>query len=147
MTDFDNCEMPDDNPLDQEIKELLTKSKTIAVVGLSAKPDRDSHKVARYLQEHGYTIIPVNPVEKEILGQTSYATLEEIPVPVDVVDIFRKPEAIPAIVDSAIKIKAKAVWMQLGLAHHDSAQKARAAGLEVVQSKCIKVEHAKLQQG
>ncbi len=138
------CELPDTNPLDDEIKELLQKSKKIAIVGISRKEDRDSFKVAKYLKEHGYQIIPVNPVYDEVLGEKCYKTLSDIPFEVDIVDIFRRPDAIPPIVDEAIKIGAKAVWMQLGLAHNESAKKAREAGLQVVQSKCIKIEHAKL---
>jgi len=113
-------------------------------VGLSSNPERDSNKVARYLVDHGYTVVPVNPRESEILGQTSYPDLASIPGDVDIVDIFRKVEFIPAIVDAAIEKGAKAVWMQLGLAVNASADKAREAGLEVVMSRCIKVEHAKL---
>jgi len=138
------CELPDSNPLDVEIRELLQKSKKIAIVGISRKEDRDSFKVAKYLKEHGYQIIPVNPVYEEVLGEKCYKSLSDIPFEVDIVDIFRRPDAIPPIVDEAIKIGAKAVWMQLGLAHNESAKKAREAGLQVVQSKCIKIEHAKL---
>ncbi len=142
-----SCEMPDGNPLDDDVKRLLENSRTVAVVGLSDKPERDSHRVAKYLQEHGYRVIPVNPAKEEILGEKSYKSLAEIPEPVDIVDIFRKIDAVPGVVDEAISAKAKAVWMQLGLAHHVSAEKARAAGLEVVQAKCIKIEHKKLFAG
>jgi len=113
-------------------------------VGLSDKPERDSYRVAKYLKEHGYEIIPVNPTKSEILGEKSYPDLASIPSPVDIVDIFRNIEAVPGIVEEAIKIKAKVVWMQLGLAHNKSAQKAKDSGLVAVQSKCIKVEHARL---
>jgi predicted CoA-binding protein len=140
----DACEFPTSNPDGGEIRVLLERSKVIAVVGLSSNPERDSHKVARYLIDNGYTVVPVNPRESEILGQKSYPDLASIPGDVDVVDIFRKVEFIPAIVDAAIEKKAKAVWMQLGLAHNESAQKARQAGLEVVMSRCIKIEHAAL---
>ena len=138
------CELPDSNPLDDEIKELLQKSKKIAIVGISRKEDRDSFKVAKHLKEHGYQIVPVNPAYEEVLGEKCYKSLSDIPFEVDIVDIFRRPDAIPPIVDEAIKIGAKAVWMQLGLAHNESAKKARDAGLQVVQSKCIKIEHSKL---
>ena len=138
------CELPESNPLEDDIKEILEKSKTIAVVGLSDKPDRESYQVAEYLKEQGYTIIPVNPAKTEILGEKSYPDLASIPVPVDIVDIFRKIEAVPAVVDEAIAIKAKVVWMQLGMAHNASAQKAAEAGLIAVQSKCLKIEHRKL---
>jgi len=137
------CELPDYNPPDEEIVNILKNVKTIAIVGISEKPDRDSHQVARYLKDHGYKIIPVNPKYEQVLGEKCYPDLKSIPEPVDVVDIFRKPEAIPPIVDDAISIGAKVVWMQLGLAHNESAEKARKAGLEVVMSKCIKIEHGK----
>jgi len=141
------CELPESNPLEVEIKEILENSKTIAIVGLSDKPERDSYRVAEYLKGHGYTIIPVNPTRPEILGEKSYPDLASIPVPVDIVDIFRNIEAIPAIVDEAIEIRAKIVWMQLGLAHNASARKAMEAGLVAVQSKCLKIEHQKLAAG
>jgi predicted CoA-binding protein len=147
MTEHQSCEFPESNPLDDEIKGILESSKTIAVVGLSDKPDRDSYRVAAYLKDHGYTVIPVNPAKTEILGETSYPDLASIPSKVDIVDIFRNIEAVPGIVDEAIKIEAKVVWMQLGLAHNESARKAREAGLVVVQSKCLKIEHGKLQPG
>ena len=144
MSETLSCEMPESNPLEIEIKEILESSKIIAVVGLSDKPERDSYRVAKYLKDHEYTIIPVNPAKAEILGEKSYPDLSSIPFRVDVVDIFRNIEAVPALVDEAIKIKAKVVWMQLGLAHNESARKARDAGLVVVQSKCIKIEHARM---
>jgi len=145
MAEKQSCEFPESNPPDDEIKAIFENSKTIAVVGLSDKPERDSYSVAEYLKEHGYTIIPVNPTKPEILGEKSYPDLASIPIQVDIVDIFRNIDAIPGIVDEAIKIKAKAVWMQLGLAHNESARKATAAGLVAVQSKCMKIEHQKLQ--
>lgn len=138
------CELPESNPLDDEIREILESSKTIAVVGLSDKPERDSYRVAEYLKGQGYTIIPVNPARTEILGEKSYADLASVPVPVDIVDIFRNIDAVPGIVEEAIRIKAKVVWMQLGLAHNASAKKAAEAGLVAVQSKCLKIEHQKL---
>jgi predicted CoA-binding protein len=139
-----SCELPGSNPAEDEIRDILEKYNTVAVVGLSDKPERESHGVAKYLKEHGYNVIPVNPAKSEILGEKSYPDLASIPQQVDIVDIFRSIDAIPGIVDEAIKIKAKVVWMQLGLAHNESAQKAREAGLVAVQSKCIKIEHAKL---
>ncbi len=145
MSESTNCELPDSNPPSKEIATLLSKSKVIAIVGLSDRPDRASNQVARYLKTHGYKIIPVNPVKDEILGEKCYSSLAAIPEPVDIVDIFRKIDAIPAIVDEAIKISARAIWLQLGLAHHESAEKARQAGLIVVQSKCMKIEHERLQ--
>jgi len=144
MSEEQTCELPESNPLDGEIKAILENSKTIAVVGLSDKPERDSYTVAKYLKDQGYSIIPVNPTRSEILGEKSYPDLASIPLKVDIVDIFRNIEAIPGIVDEAIKIPAKVVWMQLGLAHNQSAQKARDAGLVAVQSRCLKIEHGRL---
>jgi predicted CoA-binding protein len=124
------------------MRRLLSDAKTVAVVGLSENPARDSHRIAAYLQDHGYRVIPVNPkLHGEVLGEKAYPDLASVPVAIDIVDVFRKPEAIPGIVDDAIAVKAKAVWMQLGLAHNAAAEKARAAGLEVVMSKCIMVQH------
>ncbi len=125
-------------------REILESCKTVAVVGLSAKPDRPSFRVADYLKEHGYKIIPVNPMEKEILGEVCYPDLSSIPEKVDVVDIFRRPEDVPPIVDEAIKIGAKVVWMQEGIVSEVAAEKAREAGCIVVMDRCIKKEHQKL---
>ncbi len=136
-------EPPLNNPSGDKIKEVLEKAETIAVVGLSINPDRDSYRVAAYLKEMGYKIIPVNPTQTEILGEKSYPDLESIQEKIDIVDIFRKPDAIPGIVDQAIKMKAGCVWMQLGLSNNESAAKAKKAGLTVVQSMCIKVEHSR----
>ncbi len=144
MSDSHNCSFPENNPSKEEIRTILTKYKTVAVVGLSHDPDKDSYHVAKCLKDHGYRIIPVNPTIKEALGEKSYPDLKSIPSPVDIVDIFRRPEAIPGIVDDAIDIGAKVVWMQYGLADKEAARKAREAGLEVVQSKCIKVECLKV---
>ncbi len=131
---------------EREIAEILKNYRVVAVVGLSADPGRPSYQVAQYLQRHGYRIIPVNPGCDEILGEKCYPSLKDIPLPVEVVDIFRKVEAIPAIVDEAIAVGAKAVWMQLGLEEPVSAQKARKAGLKVVMDRCMKIEHAALGQ-
>ncbi len=119
------CQLPDQQPADEEINAIINEAKTIAVVGISDKEDRASYKVAKYLQQNGYIIIPVNPTKDEILGEKCYPDLKSIPVPVDIVDVFRKVEAIPAIADAALDIKAKVVWLQLGLAHNESAQKLR----------------------
>ena len=127
------------------VQELLHSARTIAVVGLSPNVLRASHFVGYYLQRHGYRIIPVNPREKTILGETSYGSLLDIPVPVDIVDVFRAPDAVPAIAREAVQIGAKAIWMQLGIRHDEAAAKATAAGLLVVQDRCIKVEHHILQ--
>ena len=114
------------------VEEQLTKSRVIAVVGLSPRPDRDSHDVARYLQEQGYRIIPVNPTADEILGEKSYPDLKSIPEPVDMVDVFRRSETVPPVVDEAIEIGAKYIWMQDGVEHEESARKAEAAGVQVI---------------
>ena len=126
------------------IEKILTGSKTIAVVGISDKPERPSHRVAKYLQEQGYRIIPVNPRLDEVLGEKCYSSLEEILQKVDVVDIFRKPEDIQPIVDSAIKINARAVWMQEGITNDKAADMAKSAGLMVVMNRCMLKEHRKL---
>ena len=125
------------------ITETLQKSRTIAVVGLSSKTYRPSFGVARYLQSAGYRIIPVNPSETEVLGEKSYKRLEDIPERVDIVDVFRKSDRVPEIVDSAIKIKARAVWMQEGVVHPIAAERARNAGLVSVSDRCILKEHMK----
>lgn len=135
------CEMPQYNPPPEEIRAILENHKTVAIVGLSPKPERDSHKVGKYLKDHGYRIVPVNPGQKEILGEKCYPNLKAIPFPVDVVDIFRRSEAVPPIVDHAVEMGAKVVWTQLGIVHNRAAEKAREAGLDVVMSKCIKIEH------
>ncbi len=138
------CEIAEQNPPDEWVKASLERYNVVAIVGLSPKPERPSYKVAKYLKEHYYRIVPVNPGQREILGETCYPRLRAIPFPVDVVDIFRRPDAIPAVVDDAIEIGAKLVWMQLGLAHNQAAYKARKAGIEVVMNRCIKVEHMKM---
>ncbi len=129
---------------DQDLKNILLTAKTIAIVGLSDKPDRDSYRVAEYLQRHGYRIIPVNPVIESVLGEKSYASVTDIPHPVDVVDIFRKPDAVGPIVEEAIAAGARIVWMQLGVVNEAAAETARRAGLQVVMDRCMKVEHGRL---
>jgi len=126
-------------------EEILNFSRVIAVVGLSPKPDRPSYGVASYLKENGYKIIPVNPEVGEILGEVCYPDLSSIPEPVDVVDIFRRSEKVPAIVEEAIKIAAKAVWMQEGVINEPAAARAGEAGLLVVMDRCMLKEHRKLQ--
>lgn len=126
------------------IPELLKTSRTIAVVGLSSKRFRPSYGVAEYMQRNGYRIIPVNPFETTVLGEKSYPALEEIPDRVDVVDIFRRPEFVPEIVQAAIRIGAKAVWMQEGVIHEEAAERARSAGLAVVMDRCILKEHRRM---
>jgi len=129
---------------DQEIVALLSSAKTIAVVGLSDNPDRSSFGIARFLQNKGYRIIPVNPVVESVLGEKSYASLADIPEKVDIVDVFRRSEFVPEIAGQAIAIGAKALWMQLGIVNEEAAQKARDAGLIVVMDHCIGVEHRRL---
>lgn len=124
--------------------QILRNAKTIAVVGLSNNRARPSYGVSEYMQSVGYRIIPVNPTEIEILGEKSYTRLDEIPFPVDIVDVFRRPEYVPEIVDQAIRIGAKCIWMQEGIVHEEAASKARAAGLEVVMDRCILKEHRKM---
>lgn len=125
-------------------EDIMRSSKTIAVVGLSPKTDRPSHEVAEYLQQQGYKVIPVNPRAAEILGETSYPDLVSIPMKVDLVDIFRKSEDIPPIVDEAVSIGAKAVWMQEGIVNEEAADKARNAGLLVVMDKCTLKVHKRM---
>jgi predicted CoA-binding protein len=126
------------------IKRILREYKTIAVVGLSAKWNRPSHFAAKYMKEHGYKIIPVNPGYDEILGEKCYPSLFDIPEPVDIVDIFRRSEDVPPIVEDAINIGAKVVWMQLTVINEEAASRAREAGLEVVMNRCVKIEHGRL---
>ena len=122
---------------------ILERYKRIAMVGLSSNPFRPSHFAAIYLLAEGYDVIPVNPREKQILGQTCYSSLRDVPGPVEVVDIFREPSAVPALVEDAIAIGAKVIWMQLGVINEAAAEKARTAGLEVVMDRCMKIEHAR----
>jgi predicted CoA-binding protein len=122
---------------------ILERYRRIAMVGLSSNPFRPSHFAAIYLKAEGYEVIPVNPREKEVLGMTCYPSLRDVPGPVEVVDIFRERGAVPAIVEDAIAIGAKVVWMQLGVIHEEAAACARAAGLEVVMDRCMKIEHAR----
>ena len=126
--------------------EILKSSRAVAIVGLSPKPTRPSCKVATYLKKKGYKIISVNPELKEVLGEPSYPDLSSIPERVDVVDIFRRSEEVPAIVEEAIKVGAKAVWMQEGVINESAASRAKEAGLMVVMNKCMRKEHGKLQK-
>lgn len=129
---------------DSAVRDLLRRARVIAVVGHSDKPDRDSYRVGQYLRQAGYTVYPVNPAVSEIDGHPSYATLADVPEPIDIVDVFRRSENLPEIVDAAIAVGAKAVWAQLGVSHEEAARTAAAAGLEVVQNRCIKIEHRRL---
>ena len=131
-------------PSDQQIKDLLRSAHTIAVVGLSSSRLRASYGVSQYMQSAGYRIIPVNPNEQQVLGEKAYPRLEDVPEKIDVVDVFRRSEFVPAVVDSAIRIGARAIWMQEGVADEAAAQRARAAGLFVVMDTCILKEHRRL---
>jgi predicted CoA-binding protein len=133
-----------ENPPDDRIRELLKSCKNVAVVGLSADESRPSYGVSRYLQKRGYKIIPVNPKETEILGEKAYPTLSQIPDKVEIVDVFRRPEFVPPIVDEALKIGAKAIWLQEGVVNHPAAIKASQQGVLVVMDRCILKEHRKL---
>ena len=134
------------NPSEGELREILAHARTIAIVGLSDKPDRDSNEVARYLQSQGYRIIPVNPMLSEVLGERSYPSVAAIPSEtlVDVVDIFRRSDQVPPVVDEATRRGVKTVWMQLGVEHAEAAARAEARGARVVQNQCIMVQHRRL---
>jgi hypothetical protein len=125
------------------LTDILEKYKTLAVVGLSSKPSRPSYGVASYMQIHGYRIIPVNPHEASVLGEKAYTSLEAVPEATEVVVVFRRPEFVPEVVESAIRKGAKVIWMQEGVIHEEAAQRAREAGLTVIQDRCILKEHAK----
>ena len=126
------------------LRRILAAHRTVAVVGLSASWHRPSNFAAKYMQEHGYRVIPVNPTIDEVLGERCYRRLTDVPEPIDIVDCFRAAAEIPAIVDDAIAIGAKVLWTQLGIINNDAARRARAAGLEVVMDRCVKIEHARL---
>ena len=132
------------NPSDDDLRQLLTEAKTVAVVGASSNPERSSHGIMRKLQSAGYRVIPVNPNETELLGEKAYARLEDIPAPVDIVNVFRRPEHTPPIADSAVAIGARALWLQSGITHEDAAARATAGGLVVVMNACIGVMHSML---
>lgn len=138
------CEMPQINSNKEEIKKIFEQTKTIAIIGCSPNEEKDSNKVARYLQNNGFHIIPVYPKEEEILGEKVYRSLKDIPqdITVDMVDIFRKPDVIAEVVEEALqRDDVKCIWTQLGLVNNQAAQKAKDAGLKVVQSHCTKIEH------
>lgn len=131
---------------DLEWQEILRDARTIAVVGLSTDPTKDSHTVAAYLQSHGYRIVPVNPRASHILGERCYPDLLSVPFPIDVVNVFRPSDEAPTIVEQAIAIGARAVWMQVGIAHPEAAEKARQAGLKVVMNACMRMAHRRLSE-
>ena len=132
--------------MDQDIKQILEDANTVAIVGLSDNPDRASYGVARYLLNHDYKIIPVNPLVDSVMGRKSYPNLRALPEPPDVVDIFRRSEHVMPIVEEAIAVGAHAVWMQLGVINEEAAAKAREHGLRVVMDRCMKIEHQRLIQ-
>ena len=129
---------------DDKVGKLLAEAKTIAVLGLSSKPEKDSYQVAAFLKEKGYRIIPVSPVQKEILGEKAFASLNDIEEPVDIVNVFRKPDQIVPHALEAIRLKPKAFWMQLGIENREAAELLTDAGIDVVMNRCIKVEHSRL---
>jgi predicted CoA-binding protein len=132
------------NPPDATIKEVLSTPQTVAVIGCSPNPDRDSHRIAKLLKARGHRIIPVNPGHREILGEACYASLRDIPEPVDMVDIFRRSEHVAPIIDEAIETGAKIVWMQLGVIDEQAATKAQGAGLTVIMDRCPAIEYRRL---
>lgn len=125
-----------------DLEQIFKQTQTIAVVGLSDKTWRDSYRVARYLQTAGFKIYPVNPALGEVLGEKAYPDLLSLPEPVDLVNVFRRPEEVPALVEQAIALPSKALWLQFGVIHHEAAKTARAAGLGVVMDRCIMIDHA-----
>ena len=129
---------------DADMIEMLRAARTIAVVGLSSKRMRPSYGVAAYMQQHGYRIIPVNPAETEVLGEKAYPTLGEVPEKIDIVDVFRRSEAVPEVVDEAIKLGVPYLWLQEDVIHEIAAERARAAGIKVVMDRCILKEHRRL---
>ena len=132
---------------DEEMRDVLTNARTIAIVGLSDKPERDSNEVARYLKSQGYRILPVNPMITSVLAERSYPSLSAIPrdLAIDIVDVFRRSDQVPPIVDAAIARHPRVVWMQLGVEHAAAAARARSAGILVYEDRCIMVEHRRLQ--
>ena len=128
----------------ETIRRVLLGSKTIAVVGASPKPERDSYQIAKYLIDKGYDVIPVNPGQSEVLGRKCYPDVKSIPKKVDIVDVFRAPEHIPPIADDAVAAKAECLWLQSGIAHEEAAKKASDAGLYVIQDRCIATMHRTL---
>jgi len=135
------------NDHDQKITSILKSANTVASVGLSSNPQKESYGVALYLKEQGYKVIPVNPTATEIMGEKVYPSLSEIPEKVDVVQVFRKPEDVPPVVDEAVKIGAKVVWMQEGIVNYEAARKAEEAGLQVVMDACMRASHRRLNIG
>jgi predicted CoA-binding protein len=139
--------MAHQNPSDEDLKRLLSDASTIAVVGASSNPGRPSNGIMGRLQQAGYRVIPVNPNETQVLGERAYPSLLDVPEPIDIVDVFRRSEYTPAIADEAVKVGAKALWLQSGVTNEEAAARARAGGLMVVMDSCISVMHAVLRVG
>ena len=133
-----------ENPSDEAIRAILGRPMTIAVVGCSPAASRDSHRIAALLQRRGHTVVPVNPHAQEVLGAPCYPSLEAVPIPIDMVDVFRQPAAVPAIAEAAIAVGARVLWLQLGVVHAEAAARARAAGLAVVMDRCPAIEYRRL---
>lgn len=129
---------------DEEIGEILTRYRTVAVVGCSRDPRKDAHTVPSYLQDNGYRIVPVNPFADEILGEKAYKNLREIPFTIEIVEVFRPSDHVGAVVEDALRTEAKVIWMQLGIRNEEAAEKARAAGLTVIQDRCMRTELKRL---
>lgn len=138
------CELPIVSADDREIVRILRETKTIAVVGISHKPERDSHKVAMYLIQKGFRVVPVNPIRDEILGQKCYRSLLDIPFPVDMADLFLTPEKVSVVVDEAIQKGVKTIWMQIGVINNEAAQKAMEHGISVIMNMCVMREYERL---
>lgn len=136
--------MAHSNPSDEELRQILSNASAIAVVGASSKPDRSSHGIMRRLQLVGYRVIPVNPNETEVLGERAYRSLRDIPIKIDIVDVFRRPEFTPAIADDAVAMGAKVLWLQSGIENEDAAARAKAGGLKVVMDACLATVHSYL---
>jgi predicted CoA-binding protein len=131
-------------PDDAALAELLRSVRTVAVVGLSPRPDRPSHQVARYLQAHGYRVLPVNPAVEEVLGERAWASVDELPEAPDVVCVFRRPAEVPPVAEAAVRRGARVLWLQLGITHPEAEAEAARAGLVVVSDRCMRIEHARL---
>lgn len=135
------------NPSDEELKQILVDATTIAVVGASSNPERSSHGIMKRLQQVGYRVIPVNPRETEVLGERSYPSLKDVPVKIDIVDVFRRSEDTPPIADEAVAVGAKVLWLQSGISSEDAATRAKTGGLTVVMDACLATEHSLLRVG
>lgn len=135
-----------ENPSDDEIKEILENNKTVAVIGMSSNPEKDAHRIPRYLKEHGYKVIPINPGATEILGEKAYKKLSDVPesVKIDIVDVFRPSEDVPNYVSDVLQRKPKVFWLQLGIENQEAEEKVASAGIQVVFDRCMKAERERL---